>query len=217
MLKKIAALTLVLAFLSCDVILRRELENQLAIETTEEVVGEYISLPKEDIKVFLPNDFQLLDSAAIKAEHKKITNEKERYYFEKSYEQQLATPGNFYVFKNDSYGVEVNIQTLPYMPFGKSDARQLLYYIRKGHDKYQRITGIYHNKIKSTYSGDKAIQIFKAMYRMAPMQTEENMDDVPFEMFKTVYLISSKRKTISLNVITPYKVDFDPFVRKIKL
>ncbi len=181
-------------------------------------LGEYHKLSSDDIKIFLPQGFKVLTDKEIKEFHQQIKDEKTRYYFEKGYETQRNVKGNFYDFYNEEYAAEVTIHTLPYMPFSKSNAGQLLYYLRKSFEEYQKVTGIYHNKMKAVYSGDKSLQYFKAMYRLTRYNSyDEEGEKENFEVFKTVYLITSKRKTFMVTIMTPFEIDFDPFIRKFKL
>jgi len=183
-----------------------------------EDLGEYHKLKKDNIKVYLPEGFTKLSDVEIKEFHKQIKDEKTRYYFEQVYEAQRFIKGNFYNFYSDAYATEVAIHTLPYMPFDKGSAKQLLYYLRKDHEKYQKITKIFHNKIKATYFGDRSLQIFKASYRLARYNSSDEQEAIrDFEMFKTIYLITSKRKTFIINFLSPFEENFDPFIRKIKL
>jgi hypothetical protein len=181
-----------------------------------ELSGEYQRLGIESMEVFLPEGFKELSDEEIKEFHKQIEDKRTRYYYEKSFEQQSYLKGNFYRFYGAEYASEVIIRTLPYMPFNKGDATYLLAYLQQEFDKYQRITGVFHNKIKATYSGEKSLQVFKAKYRMTRW-SDENSDEKDYIMFKTVYLITINKKTFMYTILMPGEFDFDPFVRKIKL
>ncbi len=202
---------------SCDKLIPKKGFDEKNLIKPEDM-GEYHKLSDDNIKIFLPLGFEELTEQEIREFHKQIKDEKTRYYFEKAYESQRFINGNFYDFYSEENASEIIIHTLPYMPFGKSSASYLLYYFRKDHEKYQEVTGIYHNKIKATYSGDASLQYFKVRYRLTRYNDydEESKND-DYEMFKTIYLITSKRKTFSFNILTPFEVDFDPFIRKIKL
>lgn len=206
-----------LILLSCNKLMpKKGFDEKKLVKPVD--VGEYHKLSDDNISIFLPQGFKILTDSEIKEFHKQIEDEKERYYFEKSYETQRFIKGNFYDFYNDEYASEVTIHTLPYMPFNKSSAGQLLYYLRKSFEDYQGVTGIYHNKIKAIYSGDRSLQYFKAMYRLTRYNSyDENSEEEDYEMYKTVYVITSRRKTFVVNILTPFEVDFDPFIRKFKL
>jgi len=181
-----------------------------------EDVGEFHTLENDNMKIFLPEGFEAVSDEEIKNFHKQIENEKERYYYEKTFELRKAMEGNFYNFYGNNYATEVSVQTLPYMPFSKQNAKHLLFYLRKGNERFQEVTGIYHTKITSTYSGETSLQIFKAKYRLSYFEEEEKEKE-DYEMFRTVYLITSNKKTFSVTILTPFEDDFDPYIRKIKL
>ncbi len=181
-----------------------------------EDVGEFHKLENDNIKIFLPEGFKLVSDEEIISFQKEIKDEKLRYYYEQTFVQRKAMKGNFYNFYGNNYATEVSVQTLPYMPFSKQNAKELLFYLRKGNERFQEVTGIYHNKITSTYSGDASLQIFKAKYRLSYfVQEDEEKED--YEMFRTVYLITSNKKTFSVTILSPFEDDFDPYIRKIKL
>lgn len=179
--------------------------------------GEYHTLLDDGIKLFLPQGFNELSESEILAFHENIKDEKTRYFYEKSYEQRKYLQGNVYDFFNPEYAGEVVVTTLPYTPFDKSSAGQLLYMLRKGHEHYQEITGIAHKKTKARYFGDRNLQVFKAIYVLDHvLGPDEINDEEVVEIFKTVYVISSNNKTFILNFITPFDIDLDPFIQKIK-
>jgi len=216
-MKKLVYLIVFFMLFSCDRLMPKKGFDEKNLIKAEDM-GEYHKLSEDNIKIYLPEGFKELTEEEIRAFHKQIKDEKERYYFEKTYESQRFIKGNFYDYYSEEYASEVIIRTLPYMPFDKSSARYLLYYLRKDHEKFQKVTGIYHNKIKATYSGEASLQYFKAKYRLTRFSKyEEGGEDDNYEMFKTVYLISSRNKTFIFNILTPFEVDFDPFISKIKL
>lgn len=181
-----------------------------------EDVGEFHKLENDNIKIFLPEGFQLVSDEEIISFQKEIKDEKLRYYYEQTFVQRKAMKGNFYNFYGNNYATEVSVQTLPYMPFSKQNAKELLFYLRKGNERFQEVTGIYHTKITSTYSGDASLQIFKAKYRLSYFEQEDEEKE-DYEMFRTVYLITSNKKTFSVTILSPFEDDFDPYIRKIKL
>ncbi len=217
MMKKIIFLICFFTLVSCDMFTSKKGFDEKNLIKPEDV-GVYHKLKDDNIKIYLPQGFKELTEGEIREFHKQIEDEKTRYYFEKSYESQRFIKGNFYNFYSEEYASEISIQTLPYMPFNKGNAIELLYYLRESFAKYQKVTGIYHNKIKATYFGEKRLQFFKARYRLTRFNSyNDNHEKENYEMFKTVYLITSKRKTFMITIITPFEENFDPFIRKIKL
>ncbi len=203
--------------ISCDVFTSKKGFDENNLIKPEDV-GVYHKLKEDNIKIYLPQGFKALTEDKIREFFKQIENKETRYFFEKSYESQRLMKGNIYSFYSNEYASEISIQTLPYMTFNKSNAIELLYYLRKSFLEYQKVTGIYHNKIKATYFGEKTLQFFKARYRLTRFNSyNDEQEKENYEMFKIVYLITSKRKTFMITIITPFEENFDPFIRKIKL
>lgn len=214
-MKNLYLIFLTITFISCDTLIpKKGFDESKLIKPG--LVGEYHRLGIESMKVFLPEGFKELTDEEIKAFHKQIEDKKTRYYYEKSFEQQAQIKGNFYRFYGEEYASEVIVHTLPYMPFNKGDATYLLAYLQRDFDQFQRISGIFHNKIKATYSGDRSLQVFKAKYRLTRWSDDSVRED-EYEMFKTVYLITINKKTFMYTILMPLEFDFDPFVRKIDL
>ena len=212
MSKLIKMILLTITCISCETLSSKKGFDESKL-IKPELAGEYHRLGIESMEVFLPEGFKVLTDEEIIQFQKQIKDEKIRYYYEKSFEQQSRLKGNFYRFYGEEYASEVIIHTLPYMSFNKTDATYLLAYLKQDFDQYQRTTGVFHNKIKATYSGDESLRVFKAKYRLTRWNDENSVN----EMFKTVYLISINKKTFMYTILTPVELDFDHFVRKIKL
>jgi len=216
-MKKTTFLICFITLVSCDMLTSKKGFDEKNLIKPEDV-GVYHKLKDDNIKIYLPQGFNELTEDEIRKFHKQIKDEKIRYFFEKSYDSQRLVKGNLYNFYSEEYESEISIQTLPYIPFSKSNAIELLYYLREGFSEYQKVTGIYHNKIKATYFGERTLQFFKARYRLTRFNSyNDEQEKENYQMFKTVYLITSKRKTFMITIITPFEEDFDPFIRKIKL
>lgn len=177
--------------------------------------GEYHAIGQSGLKVFLPEGFKALTESDKQAIVDAIEDEKTRDYVKKNYNMRKFATVDFYDFYNFELSSDIIVATLPYMPFSKQNAKELLYYIRKANEKEEEVTDIYHEKVKATYSGGTDFQMFKAIYML------KTYDEVKKEyvdmLYKTVYLISSNKKTFSLTITTPYELDFDPFIKKTKL
>lgn len=128
--------------------------------------GAYHSLPDDGIKIFLPEGFRKLTVSDITGFLDSVPNEKMREYLKKSYRLRKFMPGNYYDFFNEEYFGEAVVTTMKYMPFDRSTAGQLLFYLRMSHEKEQKITGIGYEKLASTYMGNENMSIFKAIYKL---------------------------------------------------
>ena len=209
---KIAFYSIVFLLISCNYNKQEKHFNEENLIKAEDV-GEYHSLLNDAIKIFLPVGFRELSESEIQIFIDSIKVEEHRDYFKKSYEMRKFISNNYYNFYNQEYESEIQVTTIPYTPFDRSSASQLLYLLRKEYEKYEEITGISHSKITAKYLGTHSLQVFKAIYLLSNNSDNKNSE---LQLFKTVYIISSNNKSFILNVMTPFEFDFDPFVRKTK-
>ena len=203
-------------FASCDFIVREGISTAVKEDKPEVVEGDYYRLQKDNISIFLPNGFITISDDELLQSYQVISNEKTKNFYEKELESRKNNKVTYTNFYNEELQSEVYVSGLPYMPFDKRSAQQLLYYLRKNHEKYLKYTGIYHHKLKANYWGDNSLQIFKALYRLSGLNSHDDTQENDVETFKSIYLITSKKKTIMITILTPNRVDIDPYIRKIK-
>lgn len=211
-MKKIVLLIVLFTFLSCKKETKGFDEKNLLKPVD---FGEYHTIGKNDLKVFLPEGFKKLTQKDKQQFINSIENKEAKDYVHKMNQARKFSKGKFYDFYNEELSSEVVVSTFPYTPFNKSSAIQLLYLIENTNSKFEELTGIVHEKQKSTYYGVQGLQIFKAIYKLFAMneQTGE-YDEI---LYKTVYLVTSNQKTFAVNITTPYELDFAPFIKKTKL
>lgn len=211
-MKKIVLLIVLFTFLSCKEESKGFDEKNLLKPVD---FGEFHTIGNNDLKVFLPAGFKELTRKDRQQFVNSIENEEAKGYVEKMYQARKFSKGKFYDFYNEELSSEVVVSTFPYTPFNKSSAIQLLYIMKNANDKFEEMTGIVHEKEKSTYYGVQGLQIFKAIYRLYSLNQESGeYDEV---LYKTIYLVTSNQKTFSVTITTPYELDFAPFIKKTKL
>ena len=165
MLKLFKILMVLFVLISCK-------ENRVSESAFEKYLikpvdfGEYHALQDDGIKIFLPEGFRKLSASEIYKSHDSIKNEKIREYVKRNYRIRKFMPGNYYDFFNEEYSGEVIVNTLEYLPFDRSTAGQLLYLLRKDHERDEKITGIGYEKVTSKYMENSSTSIFKAIYRL---------------------------------------------------
>lgn len=186
------------------------IKNWIEIKDAEAISGKYHSLSDDGIKVYLPDTFkeyttneylQLLDS---------VSSKKDYEFESKAVETLRDLEGNFYIYFDDTYGVTYTINTLPYFPFSKRDASQLLGIIRLNNEKISETQNIDFTKLTAKYSGNKKQQIFKAIYKV-------DYSDKGTSLFSNSYIISSNRKTVMIKLTSIYDIDFNPYIQKMVL
>lgn len=215
-MKKIIILGVFFIFLSCDLIIREGISTAVSKDKTQVIDGDYYQLQEDNISIFLPKGFITISDAELLESYNLIEDKKTRSFYKNELESRKSNKVTYDNFFNEKLQSEVYASRLPYTPFDKASARQLLYYLRKGHERYLKATGIYHNKIKANYLGDASLQVFRASYRLSGLNTYDESQQGDNETFKTIYLITSKKKTLMLSILTPNEANIDPFIRKIK-
>lgn len=187
-----------------------DIKNWIEIDNIEDVTGNYHFLSDDDIKVFLPDSFkkyaaaeyqQLLDSLATK----------ENYELEIKRLQYLKEmEGNFYIFFDEVTRSTYTINTMPYMPLYKGDAQYILGMISLNNNKISKKTDLEFTKITAKYNANSKAQIFKAIHKID--NTKKHLTS-----FNSTYIVSSNKKTVYVQLLTGFDVDFDLFLQKMIL
>jgi len=176
----------------------------------EQLSGKYHALADHGSRVFLPSDFEryslskyqkLLDSLSTKYE----------YEFESEHLNILSKmEGALYIYFDKNTGSTCTVNTIPYYPFSKSNAAQILGLIRANHEKVTKKTETTFTKITAKYGGNSKQQLFKTIYKVKSKKAKN-------DVFSSAYIISSNDKSIFIQLTTGFKTDFDPFIDKLML
>lgn len=198
-----------LVFVSCLTV-ANEIKNWIEIDNIEDISGTYHFLSDNGIKIYLPDAFKkystvdyqmLLDSLATK----------ENYQLEIKRLQHLREmKGSFYIFFDEETRSTYTINTMSYMPLYKSDAQQILGMISMNHRKMSFKTDLEYTKITAKYNSSSGTQIFKAIHRIDDKKKH-------LTSFNSSYIVSSNKKTIYIQLLTGFDVNFDPFLQKMIL
>ncbi len=184
-----------------------ELKKWFEIEKIEDVEGKYHFLSDDGIKIYLPSTFKEYSSSEYIKLLDSVSSGKP-YTFESSAIETLRDlKGNFYIYFDKDYGITYTINTIPYFPFSKRDASQILGLIRLNNEKITEKENIEFTKITAKYLGNKQQQIFRAIYKIDYPVTD-------LSLFSTAYFISSKGKTVMIKLSSIYDINFDPFIQK---
>lgn len=178
------------------------------IENPDDVTGKRHYLDYNGIKLLLPNEFekysisryqQMLDSLVTPEQFSAEVNR---------VEQLQKMEGDLYLFVDKEYGITLTAATTPYAPFAKRDAQELLNRMAYAQKAEGASRGIEVEKILAKFNGTSSFQIFKTQYRF-------KVKKEPIQWFTSNYIISSNGKTIFLQLTSPFKIEFDPFIKKI--
>lgn len=191
--------------LSCN-----ENKSNNKAKSSENLSGKYHFLEDTGTQIYLPETFErysltkyqrLLDSLTTKKEYKIET---ERL------ESLSKMDGSLYIYYDEENGSTFTINTRPYFAFTKEDAPQLLGLITENNDKVKENSDAKFTKITAKYGGDKQQQLFKAVYKVSGKSMKN-------DVYNTSYIISSKGKTVFIQLSTLDEINFDPYLDKIIL
>lgn len=190
--------------------LAKDVKSWMEVSNIEDVNGKHHFLPDNGIKIYLPESFikystaeyqHVLDSLATKEDYKL---ELKRLQFLREME------GNFYIFFDEETRSTYTINTLPYKPIHKGDAQYILGMISMNNRKLSRITDLEFTKVTAKYNENSSTQIFKAIHKIE--NTKKKLTS-----FNSSYIVSSNNKTIYIQLLTGFDVNFDPFLQKMIL
>lgn len=174
---------------------------------TEEVEGKYNRLENDGIKLFLPSSFKRYSSVEYEKLLKSKLTEDEVNFEMQRIRQMREMAGDVYIFFDDLSYTTCIVNTVPYSPFNKQDAKFLLGMISANQDKLYPTTKRRYNKITAKFNSVDDTQIFKAVYEVSGPEYE-------LPIFSNVYVMSSNQKTAFINYTSVYSNSFDPYVVK---
>jgi len=187
-----------------------EIKNWIDIEHIEDINGHYHFLNDDGIKVYLPATFKKYSSSKYLKLLDSLSTEKNYVFESRALEALRDLKGNLYIYFDDTFGITYTLNTLPYFPFSKRDATQLLGIIKKNNEKVTRQEKIEFTKLTAKYSGNKDLQFFRSIYKV-------DYPNFDLSTYSTAYIISSNNKTVMIKLSSIYEIDFDPFIQKMIL
>ncbi len=205
-LKHIAIIVMVLSLHAClDVMSGISSWNEYT--NIEDVEGQKHLLEDDGIKVFLPVAFKKYPYTAYQHVLDSVLPEKD-YHFELARLKNMREmEGHLYIFFDGMTRSTFTVNTIPYKPLYKQDAQYLLGMIRQGNERISEITNAKYTKLTGAYNDGVNAQIFKVVYKV------EHPDWLN-TVYNASYIISSNRKTLFIQLTTPFEVNFDPFLQK---
>lgn len=181
------------------------------IDDFEAIEGETHYLGDDGIKLFLPTSFKryssiqyltLLDSLA--TDNKELEIERTRLKYMREME------GNHYIYFDDSVNATYTLNTVPYTPISRQDAKFILGIIRQNQEQLSEYSDLDYTKITAKHNDNGKTQVFKAIFKIENQKLEQ-------QAFQHAYFISSNNKTVLINLMAPFEVYFDPFIEKMIL
>ena len=194
---------------SCTEVIK---ESQKVLKETQKpiVEGKFFPLETEGIKMYLPKEFKKLSKSEYLEFVEKSTDtlavnlEKERL-------RDLArSQSKVYFFQHTSSNSILTVFPTEYIKFTKSDAQMLLNDIKYHHDVISEQSGILFTKKEARFFETAEAQIFKSIYSISS-------EDLIGDFYKQIYFVSFNNKSFALTLETPFLVDFDPYLEKIRV
>lgn len=195
-----------LMLISCGE-LSKEAENWTAVGADDAVPGQYHFLESDGTKIFLPEEFERYSISEMqKVMDSLMDGDAYEYEVDRLNELKDAR-GEFYIYYDKNSGSSYMVNTLDYMPLTKEEAQDMLGFMRFKPDEDLGDSKITFEQRSAIYSGNPKKYIFKAAFRLS----ESKKDN---EWFHTSYIVTSNLKTIYVQLVTGFEVDFDPYITK---
>jgi hypothetical protein len=203
---EVVILCLLLLMTSCAE-LAKEATSWTDIEDEDAVPGQYHFLESDGTKIFLPMQFERYSISAMQKVMDSLMDGDAYNYEVKRLNQLKDAKGELYVFYDKDSGSSCMISTIEYMPLSKDEAQQFLGFMRFNSDKKFGDSGIDFERLSAVYSGEPKKYIFKAVFRLAEVKNNT-------EWYHSSYIVTSNLKTIYVQLVTGFEVDFDPYITK---
>lgn len=196
-----------LCMLSC-LELANEISNWSDYDNIDQISGKYHVLDEDGVKLFLPDEFDRLPYISYKKVLDSVMSKKAFNYESARLRNLREMEGHLYIFFDEITRSTVTVNTMPYTPLSRDDAQYLLGMIKLGNDKISDELGINIEKVTARYKDGVHAQIFKAIYKI-------DDDKKLATVYNSTYIITSNSgKTLFIQLVTPFEVDFDPFLQK---
>ncbi|GAB5399760.1 MAG: hypothetical protein Aureis2KO_13450 [Aureisphaera sp.] len=205
----VSGLILLLVSSSCQNI-DKEIKDIWETDEKGSVIGTYHYLDDRGIKLFLPDAFEKTSVS----EYQKILDsllDKESYRYETNRINKLQSmDGGFHLFFDQYSRSTCTVNSVNFMPMTKNEAQEFLGIMRRSIEQSFDHKNYTIEKVSAKYNGDSDEHVFKGVF----MVSNEKLDS---EYYSSTYIITSNEKTVIMQITSPFKGNFDPFVTKINM
>ncbi|GAB4163296.1 MAG: hypothetical protein Tsb0033_23490 [Winogradskyella sp.] len=212
-LRKSIIIILSILFVSLTACLEvaKDIYDWTKINDIESIDGQTHYLGDDGIKIFLPKTFKKYSSIDyLKLLDSLVTNSKDLELERTRFRNLRELEGNHYVFFDNTVNATYTINTIPYQPISRQDAKFILGIIRQNQELVSEKTDLNYTKITAKHNDNGKAQVFKAIFKL------ENLK-LNLQAFQHVYFISSNNKTVIINLTAPFEINFDLFLEKMIL
>lgn len=189
----------------------KEIQDWTQIEEENKIEGKQHYLGDDGIKVFLPKSFKRYNSVEyLTLIDSLVVNNKDLEIERTRFRNIRDIQGNHYIFFDNTINATYTINAIPYTPISRQDAKYILGIIRQNQDVISNKTDLNYTKITAKHNDNGKTQIFKAIFKVENQKLQQ-------QAFQHAYFISSNEKTVLINLMAPFEIDFDPFLEKMTL
>ena len=188
----------------------KEIKDWWERDEDGKLYGTYHFLDDRGIKLYLPEEFKktsiaeyqivldtLLDKKAYNIEIDRINGMQEM-------------EGGFHLFF-DKYSLSTcTVNSVDFMPMSKEEAQQFVGIIRASNERSFNNKEFTIEKLSAKYNGNTKEHVFKCVF----MISNEKLNN---EFYNTTYVVTSNDKTVLIQITSPYKGNFDPFITNINM
>lgn len=186
----------------------KEIYNWTEINDIEAIDGQTHFLSDDGIKIFLPKTFKKYSSIDyLKLLDSLVTDSKDLEIERIRFRHIREMEGNHYVFFDNTVNATYTINTVPYQPISRQDAKFILGIVRQNQAKASEVTDLKFTKITAKHNDNGKAQVFKAIFKLENLKLNQHA-------FQHVYFISSNNKTVLINLMAPFQINFDLFLEK---
>lgn len=187
-----------------------EVKNWMEASTIEDVTGNYHYLENDGIKIYLPEVFERYSAVKYQSMLDSLVTKEDFEFESKRLKALRELKGDFYIFFDDETRSTFTVNTLPYTPITKSDAQFLLNMITASYERSTQNSDLSYTKLTAKYNNSGKQNIFRTIHRINNSKTNT-------EVYNANYIITSKNKTVWIQLTTPFEVNFDMFIQKMIL
>ncbi len=176
----------------------------------DDVTGKYHYLENDGIKIYLPEVFERYSAAQYQSLLDSLITKEDFEFESKRLKALREVKGDFYIFFDEETRSTYTVNTLPYIPITRGDAQYLLSMITASYQRSAQNSDLNYTKLTAKYNNSGNQNVFRTIHRINNSKTNS-------EVYNANYIISSKNKTVWIQITTPFEVNFDMFIQKMIL
>lgn len=187
-----------------------EVVNWMEVTNSDEAFGTYHFLEQNGAEVYLPDEFQPYSIVNYQKVLDSVLSEEAFMNETRRINSLQEMDGGLYLFFDKTTGSTCTVNTMPYSPMTRQDAKYLLGMIRMNNERALEDTPYTFEKLSAKYNGHPEKYVFKSLNKIS--DATDN-----FKWFNSTFIVTANNKTILLQLSTPFEAYFSPFIEKTKM